>query len=125
MGKVVLNQAVINSLGSHPPVDRDMRRRAHRVQTAGQLIAPRITGHYAGAIHVDRLPKAGYRVTAGADYAKYVEWDTRPHIIRPRVKKALFWPGAAHPVAIVRHPGTTGQHIMARALKQAEGRTHT
>lgn len=31
---------------------------------------------------------------------------TPPRTIRPRRKKALFWPGAAHPVASVRHPGS-------------------
>jgi len=31
---------------------------------------------------------------------------TKPHIIRPKKGKALAWPGAAHPVAMVRHPGS-------------------
>ena len=31
---------------------------------------------------------------------------TRPHIIRPTNKKALFWPGAGHPVKAVHHPGS-------------------
>lgn len=125
VGRVRINQAAINRLGSWGPVDRDLRRRAHKVQAAAQLTAPRDTGHYAGSIRVDRLEPHGYRITAGADYAVFVEWDTRPHVIRPRNRQALHWAGAPHPVAVVRHPGTTGQHVMARALSQAEGRTHT
>ncbi|MCY4548123.1 MAG: phage virion morphogenesis protein [Defluviicoccus sp.] len=31
---------------------------------------------------------------------------TRPRVIRPRHKRALFWPGARHPVAKVEHPGS-------------------
>ena len=31
---------------------------------------------------------------------------TKPRTIRPRRKKALFWPGAGHPVASVQHPGS-------------------
>jgi phage gpG-like protein len=31
---------------------------------------------------------------------------TRPHIILPRKKQALFWPGADYPVARVNHPGS-------------------
>jgi len=31
---------------------------------------------------------------------------TAAHIIRPRRKKALYWPGANHPVRFVRHPGS-------------------
>ncbi len=32
---------------------------------------------------------------------------TGPRTIRPKRKKALYWPGAAHPVARVDHPGST------------------
>lgn len=31
---------------------------------------------------------------------------TPAHIIKPKNKKALFWPGAAHPVKQVKHPGS-------------------
>ena len=31
---------------------------------------------------------------------------TPPHVIRPKTKKALFWPGAGHPVKSVKHPGS-------------------
>ena len=31
---------------------------------------------------------------------------TAPRTIRPKRKKALYWPGAAHPVARVDHPGS-------------------
>src|ERR1700694_120011 len=41
-----------------------------------------------------------------ASYAPYVEFGTAPHTIYPKEKKALFWPGAAHPVSKVNHPGT-------------------
>lgn len=31
---------------------------------------------------------------------------TKPHIIRPRDKQALAWPGGRHPVREVQHPGS-------------------
>lgn len=31
---------------------------------------------------------------------------TKPHTIRPRNKKALFWAGASHPMKAVNHPGS-------------------
>lgn len=31
---------------------------------------------------------------------------TPAHVIKPRNKKALFWPGAGHPVGAVKHPGS-------------------
>lgn len=54
-------------------------------------------------------------------YAAYVELGTRPHIIRPNGKKALFWPGAAHPVGLVHHPGTRPQPFLRPALDQERG----
>ena len=31
---------------------------------------------------------------------------TKPHVIRPKRKKALAWPGGRHPVRKVNHPGS-------------------
>jgi phage virion morphogenesis protein len=31
---------------------------------------------------------------------------TPAHVIKPKNKKALFWPGASHPVKSVNHPGS-------------------
>lgn len=39
-------------------------------------------------------------------YAIYQQNKTRPHIIKPKNKKALYWLGAGHPVKQVNHPGT-------------------
>jgi phage gpG-like protein len=38
-------------------------------------------------------------------YAAAHQFGTPPKVIRPKNKKALFWPGAAHPVREVHHPG--------------------
>jgi len=42
------------------------------------------------------------------EYAKIQHWGGRTpaHEIRPKHKKALFWPGAKHPVKSVQHPGS-------------------
>jgi hypothetical protein len=47
------------------------------------------------------------RVGVGTDDPRgaYVEFGTPPHEITPRRRRALFWPGAAHPVTRVMHPG--------------------
>lgn len=59
--------------------------------------------------------------TDGRTYAAYVELGTVPHIIRPREKRALFWPGAPHPVGVVHHPGTRPQPFLRPALFQERG----
>lgn len=54
-------------------------------------------------------------------YAYYVEMGTRPHVIRPNGKQALFWAGAAHPVKKVNHPGTKPEPFLRPALFQERG----
>lgn len=39
----------------------------------------------------------------------YQDQGTRPHVIVPSKKRALFWPSASHPVKRVNHPGTKPQ----------------
>lgn len=40
--------------------------------------------------------------------------------IRPRNKKALFWPGARHPVARVQHPGSRPYVLIGRSAVSSE-----
>ena len=49
-------------------------------------------------------------------YAIYVEEGTPPHSIDPKLKKALWWEGLAHPVNHVNHPGATATHFMKESL---------
>jgi hypothetical protein len=52
------------------------------------------------------------------NYATDVELGTSPHVIKPRFKRALYWPGADHPVAKVNHPGTAPMPYLRPALFQ-------
>ncbi|PRX91983.1 HK97 gp10 family phage protein [Allonocardiopsis opalescens] len=124
MARVRIDQAAINRFGSLPQVERDMDRRAQRVATTARSDAPVRTGEYRASIRVEDLGGGARRIIAEADHAIFVEEDTRPHTIRPRFRRALYWAGADHPVAVVHHPGTRGQHVMARALNAAYGLTH-
>lgn len=56
------------------------------------------------------------KVFNNARYAMAVHDGTPPHEIRPRRKQALWWEGAAHPVARVSHPGTQARPFLYRAL---------
>lgn len=51
----------------------------------------------------------GVEVGTNVQYAAIHQFGGRtpPRTIRPRRKKALFFPGARHPVAKVEHPGST------------------
>ena len=60
------------------------------------------------------------RIWPEAKYAIYVHEGTRPHEILPRIKKALYWEGAAHPVRRVWHPGTRPNRFLVRMVKLAQ-----
>ena len=52
------------------------------------------------------------------DYALAIEIGQKAHNIVPRRRQALFWPGAAHPVKRVRHPGTKGRPYLRPAADE-------
>jgi len=80
--------------------------------------APRITATLQGGIQMRVARQVSRSVVAGmwgiwnVKYALAVILGTRPHVIRPRRKKALYWPGADHPVKSVQHPGTRGRDFV-------------
>jgi len=55
-----------------------------------------------------------------ASYAPLVEFGTKPHRIEAKDAKALFWPGANHPVRSVQHPGTKPNDYMGRILAASQ-----
>jgi hypothetical protein len=63
--------------------------------------------------------------TQHAPHALFVHWGTRPHVIRPKNKKALRWPsgsgGATRFVfaKFVRHPGYAGDPWLVKAADEA------
>lgn len=68
-----------------------------------------------------KLSNARAIVGTNLKYAKAVHDGSPPHIIRAKKAKALFWPGARHPVRSVRHPGTKAQPFLADALTAQRG----
>jgi hypothetical protein len=56
-----------------------------------------------------------------ANYAPFVEFGTPPHVIVPKNAKALYWPGAQHPVRKVNHPGTKPNQFMERIVSESQG----
>jgi hypothetical protein len=52
-------------------------------------------------------------------YSRYVVQGTRAHRIQAVHRAALWWPGAAHPVGSVWHPGTRPNPFDQRAVARA------
>ena len=58
--------------------------------------------------------------TSNIKYAPMVEYGTKPHIINPKNKKALYWKGAKHPVKSVRHPGGKAKPYLIPAFEHTK-----
>lgn len=111
-----------------------MRSLAVIVTAEAKYLVPRRTGNLGRSIQIGYVTRNSAQVKATANYAGYVEFGTRPHIIRPRNAKALrFAPGAgsrlsgtprrnAHNIIFakkVRHPGTRPRPFMEPAVRIA------
>ena len=101
-------------------VARAVERTRIDVQNEARRRAPVDTGRLRSSI-VSRAEgsgrSVGYVIGTNVSYAAAVEYGTAPHVIVPRNRKALYWPGAAHPVAKVNHPGTRAQPFLRAAIE--------
>ncbi|MFJ8144684.1 HK97-gp10 family putative phage morphogenesis protein [Streptomyces sp. NPDC096048] len=104
-------------------VKRAVDRTRVDVQNEARRRAPVDTGRLRSSI-VSRAEgsgrSVGYVIGTNVNYAAAVEYGTSPHVIKPVNKRALYWPGAAHPVAQVNHPGTRAQPFMRPAIEMTE-----
>ena len=76
------------------------------------------TGHLRRGITTDVGNMEVTVHTSNIKYARGVEEGTRPHIIRAKSKKALYWKGAKHPVKSVRHPGSKAKPFLIPAFER-------
>ncbi len=92
------------------------------VSTAKSMV-PRKTSVLQGSIQmrptmISGVDLVGYWGSFGVKYALWVEQGTRPHVILPKTRQALYWPGADHPVRMVYHPGTKSRPYLIPAAQQ-------
>ena len=76
------------------------------------------TGHLRRGITTDVGNMEVTVHTSNIKYARGVEEGTRPHIIKAKNKKALYWKGAKHPVKSVRHPGSKAKPFLIPAFEK-------
>jgi hypothetical protein len=82
--------------------------------------APKKTGKLAKSLKIEKS-NLRHAIVETVNYGVFVRKGTKPHPIFPVKKKALFWPGAAHPVAMVNHPGTKANPYAVRAVQKSRG----
>ncbi|MGA5497698.1 hypothetical protein ACPCSP_25375 [Streptomyces cinereoruber] len=101
-------------------VARRLAQRTERTADIAQREAPGRMGRYI-TWKVEEGPR-GLQGVIVCDHpaTRYVLDGTRPHIIRPRRKKALRFEVRGREVfaAYVRHPGTKPNDFLGRALRQ-------
>lgn len=118
------NPSGIAAASRMPGVYDDLERRMFRVKSAAIASVNNQTFEYARGLEIERFQArggaAGVRLTATAGHSATLEFGSRPHVIEPKDKQALAWPGGRHPVKRVHHPGTPAQHILRNALRAAK-----
>jgi len=99
-------------------VDNFMRRIAEDVYDTMMVKVPVKTGKLKEDLdwEYNTSTKVARVGAVSLPYAIWVEEGTYPHGIDPKVKKALWWDGLAHPVNHVNHPGATASHFMKESL---------
>lgn len=114
----MMDQALVNALlaGAQP------------IQNRWAEMAPWKTGKYRRSIHSEA--KNGSGMNAEVDigtsitdppYPLFLEYGTAPYTILPRIKKALYWEGAEHPVKHVHHPGIKAHPSARPAFDEKRG----
>ena len=99
--------------------ERGLRRRTERVAGIARREAPGRMGNYINW-KIESGP-GGLQGVIVCDHPAtlFVLYGTRPHIIRPRRKKALRFDVGGRTVfaAVVHHPGTRPNDFLGRALR--------
>ncbi len=92
-----------------------------------RLEAPAVTGNLEKSIDAESSETTpSVTIVAGAPYAGWVEWGTKPHVIEPRgMRHALRWPsqegGGFAFAQRVDHPGTEPQPYFFGTIDGAIG----
>lgn len=102
-----------------PILDKAIKKSIYDVQARTIMETPIKTGRLRGSFQTAFSPLVGI-LRPTVEYAVHVHQGTRAHVIRPSTAKALYWPGAAHPVRVVNHPGTRPNPFMQRGLSSAQ-----
>lgn len=92
------------------------------IENGAKAKAAYLTGTLRRDIHTEMEKETPTEATAlvgtNLEYAPHVEFGTKAHDILPKNKRALYWPGARHPVKKVRHPGTSPQPFLRPAYDE-------
>lgn len=121
-----IDQAIhsINEIFTHLDADLDktLRKTVNHIQDKTEQGADKhtVTGALRNSVFT-RTVQDGYEAgidTQAAPHAIFVHFPTKPHLIKPKTKKALRWPngGAFAFAKVVNHPGYKGDPFFHDAI---------
>ena len=99
-------------------VRKVVKNSAFNIERNAKSSASVKTGHLRRSISTKMGDMEATIHTSNLKYAPMVEFGTRPHIIRAKNKKALYWKGASHPVKQVNHPGSKAKPYLIPAFEK-------
>ena len=99
-------------------VRKVVKNSAFNIERNAKSSASVKTGHLRRSISTKMGDMEATIHTSNLKYAPMVEFGTRPHIIRAKNKKALYWKGASHPVKQVSHPGSKAKPYLIPAFEK-------
>ncbi len=96
-------------------------RSVHKVIDEGKSFTPR-TGHLQQSIRADlsKVHEGKAEIVADASYAPFVEFGTKPHVIKPKRRQTLRWAtdsGYAF-AKLVKHPGSKPYPFFRKAIEE-------
>ena len=96
-------------------------RSVHKVIDEGKSFTPR-TGHLQQSIRADlsKVHEGKAEIVANASYAPFVEFGTKPHLIKPERRQTLRWAtdsGYAF-AKLVKHPGSKPYPFFRKAIEE-------
>ena len=99
-------------------VQKTLNNTGFKIEAKAKGNVPVDTGHLRRGITTKIGDMEVIVHTSNIKYARGVEFGTRPHLIKPKNKKALYWKGASHPVKSVRHPGSKAKPYLIPAFEK-------
>lgn len=88
-----------------------------------KLLVPKRTYRLHDSLRLKTINALVYHVTEGAKHGGILRKGSPSHDIFPRVKQALYWPSAEHPVAcVLDHPGYKPNTYNEGAAKYGKAR---
>ena len=99
-------------------VQKTLNNTGFKIEAKAKGNVPVDTGHLRRGITTKIGNMEVIVHTSNIKYARGVEFGTRPHLIKPKNKKALYWKGASHPVKSVRHPGSKAKPYLIPAFEK-------